>query len=398
MRRRAVSNNRGGDEGVRNVALAVVINMTMGLIYVWGLFLLPLGELLKVDRAQLSLVPSLTLGAFTVFMVIHHKVIALVGARGLALIAFGLVGVGHLLFAMAPGYWTLLIGYGLGVGAGSGLGYGLALALASAVADTRRALAIGLVTAGFAFAGVLLPTLLGEWIRNTPLSEVFQKIGIVVLIVGAAVAVLIVERRSVASTAMARIENAKYVDLYFIKLSLIFFLICYVGLMVVSQVTGMLAQNGLSERTLDMGPSLSTGGYLVGSLFGGKAVELLSGKRVLIIVSALAGLGLLVIGASHSLIALIGAFAVGITFGSSASLMPVLIGEHYGVEMIGPIYGKMIIAYGLAGLIAPWANGALFSSSGDYKISIFLGVALCGLSALLGFTLASAPAADKPRR
>ncbi|MBL8581584.1 MAG: hypothetical protein JNL61_05070 [Rhizobiaceae bacterium] len=170
-----------------------------------------------------------------------------------------------------------------------------------------------------------------------------------------------------------------------------FFAICYGGLLAISQTAGMVASNGLSPRTIDTTLAMLTVGYLGGSLLGGKLVEVTSGRATLIGASILIAIGLTSLNLSSPVVVIAGALAVGAAFGSSASFMPILIGERFGAAMIGPVYGKLIVSYGLAGLVAPWLSGLLFERTGGYMSAVWIGIALCALSALLGAMMAKAP-------
>ena len=81
---------------------------------------------------------------------------------------------------------------------------------------------------------------------------------------------------------------------------------------------------------------------------------------------------------------------VGLCFGGSASLIPVLIGREYGISQIGRVYGKMIFSYGLAGLIAPWVGGLLYTQTGSYSVPLAVTTVLAfvGLIASIYFSFA----------
>lgn len=64
-------------------------------------------------------------------------------------------------------------------------------------------------------------------------------------------------------------------------------------------------------------------------------------------------------------------------FGSTASLMPVLIGAQYGNDRIGEIYGKLMVSYGAAGLLAPWATGYLYEKYHNYTSTILICITGC---------------------
>ena len=376
----------------REIAVGVIINMTMGIIYIWGVFLLPLEKFLAVPRSQLSIIPSIALVCFTVGMVIHDHVIHRLGYLRASLVAFGLAGAGHLVFAAWWSYWALMVGYGVLFGLGAGIGYGLALTLASIVPDVKRALAIGLVMAAFAFGGVVLPFCLSSIVDSSAPTFGFALIGVAILIVGVFAAWLLTRIDPPAVGAHAGQDNGesqrvKLLDVQFIILALIFFAMCFVGLMTVSQVTGILSSNALSPHVVKLGPSFFTLGYLIGSVFGGKLVEVLSGWRALVLANLVAGGGLLLLGLPSAQAAMLGAVSVGMTFGSSASLMPTLIGESYGARRIGAVYGKLMVSYGIAGLLAPWLGGAIYVAYGSYGPAIAISVVMCVVAVGLGLAL-----------
>lgn len=376
----------------KNIALAAVVNAAMGILYLWSLFLLPLENSGGYSRADLSLVPAIALVGFTVGMGIHDRLVRALGRSGVAVACFLLAGGGHLTFAFFPSYSMLLAGYGIAFGLGSGIGYGLALSLSASVTGTRRGLAIGVAVAAFALSGILLPQAMGSLVAAAAPQKVFSGIGAAMLVIGAVVFVLLRRERTAGQgTIAAVVSPVSWLSGRLLALGFIFFAICFVGLMTVSHNTGIAAANGLSPRTIELMPTALMLGYLVGSLFGGRLVEAVKGRAALIASCLLAAAGLWAIDSQSAAQALSGAAAIGLTFGASASLMPTLIGEQYGADQIGPIYGRLIIAYGVAGLVAPWATGLLFDTTHGYQVPLIAGIALCAIAILLEIALGKAP-------
>jgi MFS family permease len=377
---------------LRRLFIASIINMAMGVIYVWSIFLLPLEAELQVERAALSLIPALALVGFTIGMVVHDQLLRYFGKIGFAILAFGLAAGGHMLYAQVPSYWGLLIGYGICFGFGSGLGYGLALALATGTESRTRPLAVGITMASFALSGIVLPTLFGPLIAGAPTATSFSVISLAMVCASVLVVFVLFlspdirSDVSIRSGALPRQTFPIYSTSFF-YLAIIFFLISCVGLLIVSQISGILTSNGLPRRSVDFGPSLFTIGYLLGSLFGGNVVQLLGGRWSLALSGLVAGLGLLGLSTGIIPLALGGAALVGLTFGGSASLMPVLIGEQFGADRIGAVYGRLMISYGLAGLLAPWLSGLLFSATGSYFAAMATGLTMCALIIVLSYLL-----------
>lgn len=374
---------------LRLLAAACLTNVAMGILYVWSLLLLPMETALGQPRSVLSLVPTLALVTFTLGMFLYDRLLRRLGSRTFAALAFGLAAGGHLIFALFDGIAGLLLGYGLVFGLGAGFGYGLALALVIQLPESRRSLGIGLVMAAFAVSGITLSSLLAEPIRITPPARSFLLIGAAILALGIAVVALMPSRTRVAAGQAAPASSLwqDFTESRFLTIFLVFFAICFSGLLVVSHSTGMAAAQGADVRLIGLTPGAFTLGYVLGSFLAGKLVEMLSGRIMLLVFNLLCGLGLVLFLLPASPLVLLAAASVGVVFGGSASLMPVLIGEQYGAARIGEIYGKMMLAYGAGGLIAPALSGRIYSSTGSYGWSLGLALALCAAGLVLGLTL-----------
>lgn len=372
---------------VRFLTAAIATNATMGLIYLWSLFLLPLESALPVSRSLLSVVPALSLLMFTAGMYSHDALLRRIGLNNFVLLSFGLAGIGHLLFGFWPTYATLVTGYGVLFGFASGLGYGLALALAGQLAPRSRALGVGVTVASFAISGVILAKMLPPLFASEGLAGSFLMIGAAILVAGIAILGLLAGLSPLSFAGGTResssATNVRRVDL--VPLSVCFFVICYSGLMLVSHSTGILQEVGFKPENLFLGPVILNCAYIVGSLIGGRIAERVSGRMALLSSLAVQALALAVLYASaNGIVAATATFLIGLTFGGSASLMPVLIGERFGFENVGSVYGRMMVAYGAAGLTAPWITAYLYTHDGGYRWALLLA---CALTAI-GFVLA----------
>lgn len=374
---------------LRLLAAACLTNVAMGVLYVWSLFLMPIEAALAQPRSVLSLVPTLALVSFTLGMFLHDRLLRWLGFRAFALLAFGLAGAGHLVFALSGSLAGLMLGYGIIFGFGAGFGYGLALALVIQLPENRRSLAIGLVMAAFAVSGIALSSLLAEPIRVTPPDRSFLMIGGAVLAFGLVVAALMPRKVSAVAgqSAAGSPLRQDFTEARFLTIFLVFFSICFSGLLVVSHSSGIVAAQGAGDRLTGLTPGAFTLGYVLGSFFAGRLVEAWSGRIMLLVFNILGGIGLALFLLPASPLALLAAAAIGVVFGGSASLMPVLIGEQYGASRIGEIYGKLMLAYGAGGLIAPVLSGKIYSATGGYTWSIGLALALCAAGLVLGLTL-----------
>jgi len=358
----------------------------MGILYVWGLFLLPMERSLSVARSTLSIVPALALVSFTVGMVAHTYLLRSMSLRAYAILVFALTGAGHLLFWYGQNLGALMSGYGLCFGFGAGLGYGLALALAGQVRAEVRSLSIGIVMAAFALSGVFLSSMFAGTIATSAPESSFGVIGFSIFAIGLLVVLSLrfIQIRPV-SPGRTKGQFSEIFELGFIRLAATFFVLCYIGLMVVSHSTGILEARNVPSWMVEIAPAAFTGGYIVGCLFGGKIVESLSTQLALLVTVLITAAGLVALLAGGKELSLPGVVAIGVVFGSTASLMPVLIGAQYGAGRVGEIYGRLMVSYGAAGLIAPWFTGYLYERFNSYTVALSVGISACVFVILMTF-------------
>lgn len=376
---------------------AMIANALAGLLYVWSLFILPIENALGLDRMWLGSISSLSLVSFTAGVSLLPKVLARSGRAATAGLAVLLIAGGHLAFGLIPDEASLAAGYGLAFGAGSGLAYGLALSLAVSFPAATRAKGIGLTMAAFALSGIVLPLILGNWIASVDPDRAFLVIGLWALLPGALCVLLLRKAGSNAAGTPAQVAAAGVPrpDLPFFILSFVFFALCFVGLAIVSQIAAMAAASGLP--TPAHAATALTLGYLVGSLFGAPMADSGSERPTVFLLGAAVGAGTLAMLSGTPAVFLCGSAAVGLAFGGAGSILPVLIGQRYGAVHIPALYGRMILAYGLAGLAGPSIAGVLFSASGSYNLTIFLCLSLAALSiAAAPLMPAARPAGETP--
>lgn len=372
---------------------AVILNLSAGLLYAWNLFLLPLERTLEIDRGSLSLVPSFALTTFTYGMVLCPWLLIRVGYRCYLIFAYALMSLGFIAFGQVPSYGTLLISYGVAFGLAAGLAYGLALVFATSVPDSSRPLSIGVAMASFALCGILMPPLLGELIATNPPHLIFTSIGLACIVPAVLIQILVghIPNMPVAKIAESN-SKGELLDADFVKLFVIFFFLCFVGLMSVSQMSGITSTLGVKESAAGRITSFLTIGYLLGSLSGGWMAEHFGGRNTLIAagIAMVAGIATFAFASAIGLL-YFGAIAIGAAFGGSASFMPMLISARFGAARVSEVYGKMMIAYGAAGLIAPWLTGSLYSASQSYVPGLTLAAFMAVSAIAIGLTLKSRP-------
>jgi MFS family permease len=132
-----------------------------------------------------------------------------------------------------------------------------------------------------------------------------------------------------------------------------------------------------------LGALLFNLGYIPGALLGGYLSERWTGPRVLVGMGLVVGLPLLTLALlPNPALSLAALACVGAAFGASTSTYPVAIGGYYGLGRVAVIYGRVSIAYGVAGLAAPYIAGRLHDVAGDYRLAL-LGGGIVALASLI---------------
>jgi predicted MFS family arabinose efflux permease len=371
----------------------VAINFSMGVLYGWSLFLAALEHEIDVDRSTISLAPSLALAFFTVGVLLHDRGLRLLPLRTFTLLSCGLAAAGHLLYAAIPSVTTLLIGYGVLFGTAAGLIYGIALFVASSSgADPRRrGIAIGFATSAFALTGLVLSLIGQHLFEGLTARQDFVIIGIFQLAIGVLAFWLIPDGRSIPLKRGDRQNGVGgrrlEVSLFSVGLITSFLFVCFVGLMTVSHSAAILSDRGASPSFALLAPLLVSVGYIVGGILGGvwAAATSIVWSLLMVCGAAVIGAALLLICHADAAMA-ISLALLGWSLGSAAAVYPAVVGRRYGAENIGAIYGKILIGYGVSGLVAPWLTGFLYVSTGSYQVPIGIALAL-GLASVASVLL-----------
>ncbi len=370
----------------RHLALvaAAVVNPALGSLYAWSIFLAPLEAELGLPRSELSGVFSVAVVCFTIGMVFAPAAYRLMATPVLVAAATGLCGAGLALAAWAPGLVVLGLGYGVLFGLGSGFAYSVMLQATNLVLAHRRGLANGFGIGLFAAGSILFAQLFGWAVEAVGVRQTLAGLALLFAVVTViAAALLAASRVGVEAAASLRMAGPDpHGPALFWLIWTGFLLGAGAGLMAISQAAGMVVAYGGLPGLAVIGTTLVGAGNGVGRLLGGWLCDHLPIRRVvmaahLVSATALAGLALLPSAAT----AVAALALVGLSYGLLSGAYPSALGFYYGVVNYGRMLGRLITAWGIAGLLAPWLAGAVYDASGGYTLA----VVLAGTAAAIAF-------------
>jgi MFS family permease len=385
------------------VAAGLAINLCLGSIYSWSVFVQPLTShftqvLGRAVSANEVLMPfSVFLAFFAIAMPLTGKYLETLGPRKVTMIGGVLTGIGWILASFASSVEMLYIVYGIIGGVGVGIAYGAPVAVAARWFPDRRGLAVGCTLLGFGFSAFLTANIAGALIGGYGVMETFRIFGIVFVVLILLLAVPLsfppagwvpagfvppgASRGTVVQTECIRSQMLRKPAFY--GLWTCYFIGCLAGLMAISiakpvgtEVVGIGA--GLATLLVGFFAIFNGGGRpLFGYLtdrFPPRAVAMLS---FLLILAASLGMWLVPLEGVYII-----AFAVlwG-CLGGWLAVAPATTGAFFGTCDYPRCYGVVFLAYGAGAIAGPQLAGFIRTATGSY-LGVFPYVAVLAVIGL----------------
>ena len=382
-------------EGWRVVAACAVTVMWASAPYqVFALFLKPLTETFSWSRESVSgaygvMTLVAAVAATPVGAALDH-----VGARRIILPSLALVGAGIVALAALTASLTHLY---LAFAA-----VGLASIGASPVANSRavfswfdahRGRALGLMLAGPALGGIVLPPALQAVIDEFGWRAAYVAFGAGILGIGLPIAIISVYERQAATAARARSMPGVVVrDALASRVLWTLMAVVFGSMLATSGATvHMLAH--LTDRGFPAARAalvLSALGFasLAGRLLTGWLLDRYVAVRVSVAMLIIAALGIFLLSTAHSFAAAVtAALLIGFGSGGETDVIPYLISRYFGMRSLSTLYGLNWTVWGLAAVAGPMMMGRAFDATGTYETTLIQLAFVTGAAALLITTL-----------
>ena len=351
----------------------VLMNMALGTLYGWSVFVAPLEARFGWKRAETSMVFTIAVTVFALSFVLAGRIQDKYGPMPCSLIGGVLVSVGFFLCAYTTSLTYLYVCFGVIGGLGNGFGYATPIPVMAKWFPDKRGLAIGLAVGAYgAGSAIFGPLAQLKLIPAYGLAATFQILGAIFLVMTMVGAVLLrnppagyrpagwvaVSGAGLGAQEFAPAEVLRTSSFYWMWFG--YALGCSAGLMVISQLVPFAKSVGV------VGAALSTMTLVVGAV-GNASGRILSGwlsdrlgrfnvLRVMIGVSVLAMMVLAATGSSVILL-YVGVFVVYWCYGTQLSVNGVAAADFWGTKNAGVNYGMLFTAWGVAGIIGPRIGG-----------------------------------------
>jgi MFS family permease len=267
----------------------------------------------------------------------------------------------------------------------------------------RRALALGILTAGIACGMMIMPPIIQTLITSQGWRTTMVILGITVLVIYSITALLTrknpqemgllpygstlddnkdaedtdvvapavtPQRRD--STLKEAIRNR---DLWL--LWAMFGTLSVSVMMVTTHVVRYAQDTGIPPARAALIVSIIGAGGMVGKILGGAASERIGARRIIIICAATLAVTMVWLTTPMSMWTFF-AFAVpfGMAYGGWVPNISVLIADIFGITHYGKLWATVQVGGGLGGLVGPILAGYVFDTTGSYRIAFLSGAGI----------------------
>jgi len=376
------------------------MNLALGTLYAWSVFVAPLEKQFGWKRADTSMVFTIAVVVFALSFVVAGRIQDKVGPLYCSLSGGILVSLGFFLCSFTTSLMHLYICFGVIGGLGNGFGYATPIPVMAKWFPDKRGLAVGLAVGGYgAGSAIFGPLAQLKLIPSYGLPATFQILGAIFFVMTVTGALLLKNpppsyrpaRWTPAETSKSAGALQEFSPKEMLHTPTFYFmwvgyaLGCSAGLMVISQLVPFARSVGIAAA------ALSTMTLVVGA-FGNASGRILSGwmsdklgrinvLRTMIAISIIAMRALYAAGSNVAALYL-AVFVVYWCYGTQLSVNGVAAADFWGTRNAGINYGLLFTAWGVAGIIGPRIGGVLYDKYHDYKAAFYMASALAAVALL----------------
>jgi OFA family oxalate/formate antiporter-like MFS transporter len=378
------------------------MNMALGTLYGWSVFVAPLEKDFHWTRSQTSTTFTVAVTVFALSFILAGRLQDKLGPFWISITGGVLVSLGFFLCAYTHSLTWLYVCFGVVGGLGNGFGYATPIPVMAKWFPDKRGLAVGLAVGGYGAGSAIFGPLSSKVLIPTyGWRETFMILGAIFFGMTMIGSFLLKNPppgyRPAGWTPPATTTKSTTQDFTpgeVLRTSSFYFLwLAYAlgtsaGLMVISQLVPFARSQGISSdllatMTLVVAACGNAGGRILSGWFS-DSMGRLNVLRLMIGISIVAMPLLYKAGASIAMLYVM-VFIVYWCYGTQLSVNASTTSDFWGTKNAGINYGMLFTAWGVAGIIGPYIGGQLFDKFKNYQAAFNTGAILSAVA--LGFAL-----------
>jgi MFS transporter, OFA family, oxalate/formate antiporter len=378
------------------------MNLALGTLYAWSVFVAPLEKQFGWKRADTSMVFTIAAVVFGLSFVAAGKLQDRYGPLPCSVAGGLLISLAFYLCSFTTSLGYLYVCFGAIGGIGNGFGYATPIPVMAKWFPDKRGLAVGLAVGGYgAGSAIFGPLAQLKLIPAYGLPATFQILAAIFFVMTMVGALLLrnppagYKPAGWSPAAVSRAALAVDFTPSEVLRTRTFYLmwIAYAlgtsaGLMVISQIVPFaksvgIAAGALSAMTLVVGAC----GNAMGRTFSGWMSDRVGRINVLRIMIGLIAVAMpaLYHAGSNVLLLYPAVFVVYWCYGSQLSVNGAAAADFWGTKNAGVNYGMLFTAFGVSGILGPRIGGVLFDRYHNYQAAFYTAAALAVVALVCEF-------------
>lgn len=364
----------------------MLMNLALGTLYAWSVFVLPLEQEFGWTRADTSWVYTIAIISFALSFIGAGRLQDLKGPKICAFLGGVLVSLGFFLASLTTSLLTLYVFFGVIVGIGNGFGYSTPTPVASKWFPDKRGLVIGLMVGAYGGGQAIFGTISSAYLIPSFGWRTTLQLLAGVFFVMTMVGTLLLRNppagyrpagwtpptgAAMGHTDFSTGEMLRTPTFYLLWIA--FCLGTTAGQMTISQLVPFARYAGLGATIATYSLVVSSLGNAGGRILSGWMSDTLGRLRTLKIMLLLSAVAMpaLYLLREQALPFFILIAAVYWCYGTQLSLFASTTADFYGTRHLGLNYGVLFTAWGAAGTLGPGIAGRVYTSFGDYSYAFF---------------------------
>ncbi|MBA3916182.1 MAG: OFA family MFS transporter [Acidobacteriales bacterium] len=379
----------------------LLMNMALGTLYAWSVFVAPLEKEFHWTRSETSTAFTIAVVVFALSFILAGRLQDKFGPFWISITGGALVSVGFFLCSYTHSQTWLYVCFGVIAGLGNGFGYATPIPVMAKWFPDKRGLAIGLAVGGYGAGSAIFGPLASKvLIPEYGWRFTFMVLGGLFFVMTMVGSFLLKNPpqgyRPAGWTPLGGTVNAASSYDYrpgevlrtrtFYMMWIAYALGASAGLMVISQLVPFAKSTGLTSETLaTMTLVVAAFGNAGGRILSGwlsDALGRLNVLRLMIGISVLAMPLLYMAGANVTLLYVM-VFVVYWCYGTQLSVNASTTSDFWGTRNAGINYGLLFTAWGVAGIIGPKIAGSLFDRFKNYQAAFYMAAVLSAVALIL---------------
>jgi OFA family oxalate/formate antiporter-like MFS transporter len=381
----------------------VLMNLSLGALYGWSLFVPALQQDLNLSREQASNIFSIAVAVFALCFLIGGRLQDKKGPYIVSLIGSILFGAGFLLTSRATDLTGMYLAFGLVVGIGAGFGYVTPIGVITKWFPDRRGLVLGISIGAFGGGSAILGPIVPGLIAEHGWRPVMFGLGIFFFVATMIAAQLLKNPPSgwsppgwnpapgsPSASGASFSPREMLATSQFWRLLVAYALGTSAGLMVISQLLpyAQEAIPGVGVAIAGTAVTIGAFGNAAGRIFSGWLSDSIGRIKTLSLMVFISAVTLPLLGRIDSLLLLWPIlFIVYYCYGTQLSVYASTTADFFGAKNVGTNYGLVFLAWGVAGILGPKLGGRIYDQLQSYTRAFDIAAVLLVVSFVIIVTL-----------